>query len=140
MEVNGKYENKLISYISRSVVDPSIGYDEKLNINLFLLTHSGAARACLDLGFHRLPNHVETRDNHQKRAVFWYIYSWDKGLAITCGRTPVIHQYDVTTDFRTGLQSLGHVPAQYVVLESNSRINIAQLTCLDYMVPSLITP
>ncbi|KAK7754301.1 hypothetical protein SLS62_003594 [Diatrype stigma] len=35
-----------------------------------------------------------------KHTVFWYIYAWDKGLAITCGRTPVIHQYDVTSNFR----------------------------------------
>ncbi|KAI0138687.1 hypothetical protein F4776DRAFT_663055 [Hypoxylon sp. NC0597] len=56
---------------------------------------SAAARACLDLGFHRLPDN--SGSNYQKCSVFWHIYSWEKGLAMTCGRTPVFHHYDVTT-------------------------------------------
>lgn len=58
---------------------------------------SAAARACLDLGFHRLSSSPHSRLASQQSAVFWYIYIWDKGLAMTCGRTPVIHHYDVTT-------------------------------------------
>ncbi|KAI1762310.1 hypothetical protein GGR53DRAFT_521728 [Hypoxylon sp. FL1150] len=55
---------------------------------------STAARACLDLGFHRLPNEGKGKEITRKREVFWYIYIWERGLAITCGRTPTIHQYD----------------------------------------------
>ncbi|CAJ2499617.1 Uu.00g024700.m01.CDS01 [Anthostomella pinea] len=58
---------------------------------------SAAARACLDLGFHRLLSHRNSQEDAQKRRVFWHIYSWEKGLAMTCGRTPVIHHYDVST-------------------------------------------
>ncbi|KAI1338876.1 hypothetical protein F5Y15DRAFT_416639 [Xylariaceae sp. FL0016] len=59
---------------------------------------SGGARAALDLGLHRLPNDVEIPDYTKKCSVFWYLYIWDKGLALSVGRTPVIHHYDVTTD------------------------------------------
>ncbi|KAI1410579.1 hypothetical protein F5Y13DRAFT_202052 [Hypoxylon sp. FL1857] len=59
---------------------------------------SAAARACLDLGFHRLPDLEGS--NFQKCSVFWHIYSWEKGLAMTCGRTPVFHHYDVSTPIR----------------------------------------
>ncbi|OTA99088.1 hypothetical protein M426DRAFT_325434 [Hypoxylon sp. CI-4A] len=58
---------------------------------------SAAARACLDLGFHRLPGGVHDQETTLKSHIFWHIYSWEKGLAMTCGRTPVIHHYDVTT-------------------------------------------
>lgn len=57
---------------------------------------SGAARAALDLGLHRLQGSPEGQ-RPDPFAIFWYIYSWDKGLAITCGRAPTIHHYDVTT-------------------------------------------
>lgn len=57
---------------------------------------SGAARAALDLGLHRLPGDPDEQ-RPDPFAVFWYIYSWDKGLAMTCGRAPTIHHYDVTT-------------------------------------------
>lgn len=58
--------------------------------------NSAAARSCLDLGFHRLPDSGPTDIPH-KRIVFWHIYAWDKGLAMTCGRMPVIQYPDVTT-------------------------------------------
>ncbi|KAI2468962.1 hypothetical protein F4781DRAFT_395878 [Annulohypoxylon bovei var. microspora] len=61
---------------------------------------SAAARACLDLGFHRLSENVDSQDHRQKASVFWHIYCWEKGLAMTCGRTPIIHHYDVTTPIR----------------------------------------
>lgn len=86
---------------------------------------SGAARACLDLGLHRLPNHADSPDIIFKNTVFWYIYSWDKGLAITCGRTPVIHQYDVTSNFRPCLFDETTVHGRYAVrcsLDSNRGI------------------
>lgn len=62
---------------------------------------SAAARACLDLGFHRLSENVGSQDHMQKASVFWHIYCWEKGLAMTSGRTPIIHHYDVTTPIRT---------------------------------------
>ncbi|KAI1143674.1 hypothetical protein F5Y05DRAFT_407081 [Hypoxylon sp. FL0543] len=68
---------------------------------------SAAARACLDLGFHRLPDRF-TGDNYQKASVFWHIYAWEKGLAMTCGRTPVFHHYDVTTPVAKGTFSAPH--------------------------------
>ncbi|KAI5924816.1 hypothetical protein F4810DRAFT_700572 [Camillea tinctor] len=58
---------------------------------------SGAARAALDLGLHRLPNNTNSEEIARKGSIFWYIYTWDTGLAMTCGRTPGIHHYDVTT-------------------------------------------
>ncbi|KAI1098177.1 hypothetical protein F4804DRAFT_325485 [Jackrogersella minutella] len=61
---------------------------------------SAAARACLDLGFHRLPENINDQETAKKRSVFWHIYCWEKGLAMTCGRTPVIHHYDVTSPIR----------------------------------------
>ncbi|RYP45117.1 hypothetical protein DL768_008509 [Monosporascus sp. mg162] len=73
---------------------------------------SGAARACLDLGLHRLADHVDGQDLFQKRSVFWYIYAWDKGLAMTCGRTPVIHHYDVTTSFPLSPEDRSSVPGR----------------------------
>ncbi|RYP60823.1 hypothetical protein DL771_010355 [Monosporascus sp. 5C6A] len=73
---------------------------------------SGAARASLDLGLHRLANHVDGQDIFQKRSIFWYIYAWDKGLAMTCGRTPVIHHYDVTTSFPLNPEDRSSVPGR----------------------------
>ncbi|RYO79221.1 hypothetical protein DL762_008269 [Monosporascus cannonballus] len=73
---------------------------------------SGAARASLDLGLHRLANRVDGQDLFQKRSVFWYIYAWDKGLAMTCGRTPVIHHYDVTTSFPLTPEDRSSVPGR----------------------------
>lgn len=73
---------------------------------------STAARACLDLGFHRLPNEEQGEDITRQREVFWYIYMWEKGLAITCGRTPMIHQYDVTTGHPAEISKRRDVPRQ----------------------------
>ncbi|KAI1393318.1 uncharacterized protein F4822DRAFT_384294 [Hypoxylon trugodes] len=58
---------------------------------------SAAARACLDLGFHRLSDNLDSEDTRRKSSIFWHIYTWEKGLAMTSGRTPIIHHYDVTT-------------------------------------------
>ncbi|KAI0376816.1 hypothetical protein F5Y04DRAFT_273468 [Hypomontagnella monticulosa] len=58
---------------------------------------SAAARASLDLGLHRLPFQMDGPEIYLKNRIFWHIYCWEKGLSITCGRTPVIHHYDVTT-------------------------------------------
>ncbi|KAH9898792.1 hypothetical protein F4778DRAFT_771795 [Xylariomycetidae sp. FL2044] len=60
---------------------------------------SGAARACLDLGFHRLPHDSDEPDVSRDRRVFWYIFAWDKLLAMASGTTPVIHAYDVSTGY-----------------------------------------
>ncbi|KAI1465216.1 uncharacterized protein F4812DRAFT_440135 [Daldinia caldariorum] len=54
-----------------------------------------AARACLDLGYHRLPINPKNDLESRQSTIFWHTYVWDKGLALTCGRTPVIHHYDV---------------------------------------------
>ncbi|KAL7627113.1 hypothetical protein AAE478_003889 [Parahypoxylon ruwenzoriense] len=60
--------------------------------------NSAAARMCMDLGLHRLPPTAGDRDESNRRKTFWYIYIWDKGLALTLGRTQIIHQYDVSTE------------------------------------------
>ncbi|KAI1454928.1 hypothetical protein F4805DRAFT_437994 [Annulohypoxylon moriforme] len=62
---------------------------------------SASARACLDLGYHRLSENVGSQDHIQKASVFWHVYCWEKGLAMTSGRTPIIHHYDVTTPIRS---------------------------------------
>lgn len=56
-----------------------------------------ASRMCLDLGLHRLPS-GEDVDLRRKRMTFWYVYSLDKGLSFNFGRTPTIHDYDITVD------------------------------------------
>ncbi|KAI1503633.1 hypothetical protein F5X99DRAFT_375034 [Biscogniauxia marginata] len=73
---------------------------------------SGAARAALDLGLHRLPNNVDSQDISRKRSVFWYIYTWDTGLAMTCGRTPGIHLNDVTTRHSVTLEERHDIPGR----------------------------
>ncbi|KAI0145514.1 hypothetical protein GGR57DRAFT_480430 [Xylariaceae sp. FL1272] len=57
---------------------------------------SGSARACLDLGLHRMPSDVNVDKIDRKTSLFWHVYAWDKLLAMTCGRTPTIHHYDVS--------------------------------------------
>jgi hypothetical protein len=56
-----------------------------------------ASRMCLDLGLHRLPK-GEDAESRRKRMLFWYVYSMDKGLSFNFGRTPTIHDYDITVD------------------------------------------
>ncbi|ETN36903.1 uncharacterized protein HMPREF1541_07890 [Cyphellophora europaea CBS 101466] len=56
-----------------------------------------AARMCLDLGLHRLPS-GDDNDGRRKRLTFWYVYTMDKGLAFNFGRTPNVHDYDITVD------------------------------------------
>ncbi|KAI1195853.1 hypothetical protein F5X97DRAFT_306943 [Nemania serpens] len=58
---------------------------------------SGAARAALDLGLHRLPSEVEAGRIPGEVGLFWHIYTWEKGLAMTCGKSPTIRHSDVTS-------------------------------------------
>ncbi|KAI2636520.1 hypothetical protein GGS26DRAFT_581315 [Hypomontagnella submonticulosa] len=85
---------------------------------------SAAARASLDLGLHRLPSHVDSEDIYHKTRIFWHIYCWEKGLSMTCGRTPVIHHYDVTT----------HHPAVYRDRNSATAPERVYLAFLDYAI------
>ncbi|GAW17554.1 hypothetical protein ANO14919_070120 [Xylariales sp. No.14919] len=61
---------------------------------------SGAARAALDLGLHRLTCHNAAGkiQNRKEFEIFWHIYTWEKGLAMTCGKSPTIRHSDVTSD------------------------------------------
>lgn len=79
---------------------------------------SAAARMSIDLGYHRLPPGYGDRQRSQKRKLFWFIYSMDKSLAFSFGRSPTIQDYDVTTErptypedfrFEWGLSFLGHI-------------------------------
>ncbi|KAJ8109075.1 hypothetical protein ONZ43_g6241 [Nemania bipapillata] len=58
---------------------------------------SGAARAALDLGLHRLPTNPDANDVPKEVGLFWHIYTWEKGLAMTCGKSPTIRHSDVTS-------------------------------------------
>ncbi|KAI1750712.1 hypothetical protein F4782DRAFT_508619 [Xylaria castorea] len=58
---------------------------------------SGAARAALDLGLHRLPSNPNSPHVPREVALFWHIYTWEKGLAMTCGKSPTIRHSDVTS-------------------------------------------
>ncbi|KAI0454145.1 hypothetical protein F5B21DRAFT_476767 [Xylaria acuta] len=58
---------------------------------------SGAARAALDLGLHRLPPDSNITRVPREVALFWHIYAWEKGLAMTCGKSPTIRHSDVTS-------------------------------------------
>ncbi|KAI0845083.1 hypothetical protein F5Y00DRAFT_247284 [Daldinia vernicosa] len=73
---------------------------------------SAAARACLDLGFHRLPNCPDNEEVLRQSRIFWHTYLWDKGLALTCGRTPVIHHYDVTNCYPVNSDYLRMMPGR----------------------------
>lgn len=57
-----------------------------------------ASRMCLDLGLHRLPDGAPGEDGKRKRLTFWYVYAMDKGLSFNFGRTPTIHDYDITVE------------------------------------------
>lgn len=59
---------------------------------------TAAARMCLDLGFHRMPNDLKGEQASKNRVLFWHVYAFDKGMALTNGRTPTIHHYDVVCD------------------------------------------
>ncbi|KAI3321033.1 hypothetical protein HD806DRAFT_504383 [Xylariaceae sp. AK1471] len=58
---------------------------------------SGAARAALDLGLHRLPSDASLNNVPKEVGLFWHIYAWEKGLAMTCGKSPTIRHSDVTS-------------------------------------------
>ncbi|GAP91460.1 putative C6 transcription factor [Rosellinia necatrix] len=58
---------------------------------------SGAARAALDLGLHRLPSDADMNNVPKEVGLFWHIYTWEKGLAMTCGKPPTIRHSDVTS-------------------------------------------
>ncbi|KAI0105297.1 hypothetical protein GGR51DRAFT_571963 [Nemania sp. FL0031] len=58
---------------------------------------SGAARAALDLGLHRLSTDADVGHVPREVALFWHIYTWEKGLAMTCGKSPTIRHSDVTS-------------------------------------------
>ncbi|KAI0446380.1 hypothetical protein F4803DRAFT_504620 [Xylaria telfairii] len=58
---------------------------------------SGAARSALDLGLHRLPPDSNPQGVPKEVALFWHIYAWEKGLAMTCGKSPTIRHSDVTS-------------------------------------------
>ena len=59
---------------------------------------SAASRMCLDMGLHRQPANATGYEAKKKRLLFWLTYALDKGLALTFGRTPNIHDYDITVE------------------------------------------
>jgi hypothetical protein len=59
---------------------------------------SASCRMCLDLGLHRQPANSNNAMGREQRVVFWYAYACDKGLALNFGRTPNIHDYDITVE------------------------------------------
>lgn len=78
------------------ILGAAIAMEEAKAATAWRLTAT-ASRMCLDLGLHRLPS-GEDVELRRKRMIFWYVYSMDKGLAFNFGRTPTIHDYDITVD------------------------------------------
>lgn len=50
------------------------------------------------MGLHRLPSDTNGPEGRRQRLLFWFTYACDKGLALTFGRTPNIHDYDITIE------------------------------------------
>jgi hypothetical protein len=59
---------------------------------------SVSCRMCLDLGLHRQSTNNNNAMRREQRVLFWYAYACDKGLALNFGRTPNIHDYDITVE------------------------------------------
>jgi Fungal specific transcription factor domain len=59
---------------------------------------ASAARLALDLGIHRQPVGSTGPAARRERLLFWFVYAIDKGLALNFGRTPNIHDYDMTVE------------------------------------------
>ncbi|KAF4950592.1 hypothetical protein FGADI_8106 [Fusarium gaditjirri] len=57
-----------------------------------------AARACLDLGMHRLPPGSHDPDTARKRKIFWSIYFAHAAMACTFGRPSSMPLHEITTD------------------------------------------
>ena len=59
---------------------------------------ASAARLCLDLGIHQQPPGSRGIQARRERVIFWFVYAMDKGLALNFGRTPNVHDYDMTIE------------------------------------------
>ena len=76
---------------------------------------STASRMCMDIGFHKLPPGPGDPQWYKSRHVFWYIYIYDKHLALTLGRTQALHDYDVSTDRLYYARDLIGIPGRIAV-------------------------
>jgi Fungal specific transcription factor domain len=50
------------------------------------------------MGMHRQPSTLSGPEATKQRLLFWFIYACDRALALNFGRTPNIHDYDITID------------------------------------------
>lgn len=51
-----------------------------------------------DAGYHRLPSYTTAPECTKKRVVFWIVYALDHSMALNLGRSPNIHDCDITVD------------------------------------------
>lgn len=58
---------------------------------------AAAARQVLGLGYHRESalKEIPEADAELRRVLFWWVYVFDKSLALRLGRTPNIQDYDI---------------------------------------------
>lgn len=59
---------------------------------------SNAARMVQDAGYHRLPSYTKAPERSKERVVFWLVYALDHIMALNLGRSPNIHDDDITVD------------------------------------------
>ncbi|KAI1627569.1 hypothetical protein EDD37DRAFT_266206 [Exophiala viscosa] len=59
---------------------------------------SSAARMVQDAGYHRLPSYTTAPECTKKRVVFWIVYALDHSMALNLGRSPNLHDCDITVD------------------------------------------
>ena len=74
---------------------------------------SAASRMCLDMGLHRQPPNSHGPEATKQRVLFWFAYACDKGLALNFGRTPNIHDYDITIERPRVGEDLDGIWGQY---------------------------
>lgn len=70
---------------------------------------------CMDIGYHKLPPGPGDQKWFERRHVFWYIYIYDKHLALTLGRTQALHDYDVSTDRMYYANDVHGIPGKIAV-------------------------
>ncbi|GAB7351867.1 hypothetical protein MBLNU459_g2419t1 [Dothideomycetes sp. NU459] len=105
-------ENNVSSAIAKMdpYIEPTLGHIEALLIGTNLAIYrsrpqlawrfvSISARLCLDLGLHRHKTNHQDPDDNIKKILFWYTYSFDRGLSLNFGRTPTFSDHDISIEY-----------------------------------------